>query len=304
MPTLRAQVEGIIRNELEKARVEVDWNMNEVHVLPGSNIVIEWTSSSGSLSHGLIEHFFPAEQAGIEVAHFTTLAKFKGIMESGELRLRPLLNRIDEEEFVHFVNHFGLLGYLNSEDGDPYYKTLMRDLFYASFTDPKQDNEDYMWKAFGDQGNGVKIIFRISPIDNRAEVRRVQYKTEKDAFNSLIAAIMRRIHDECGRHFVMRGISRIGAFYLPLGYYLELETEIRLLVKSWGNGPAHELIASDAFGSYMGLCLRENTFCSLDVVKVECRNYDSLTEIQSAIMESSFPEADCVLVNRSGAADA
>jgi hypothetical protein len=296
MPALRAQVEGIIRNELKNAHVEVDWSMSEVHVLPGSSVVVEWTSSCGSLSNGLIEHFFPAEKAGIEVAHFTELEKFKAITKSGELRLRPLLNRIDEQEFRHFAEHFGLVGYLDSENDDPYYKTLMRDLFYASFTDPKPDNEDYMWQAFGDQGNGVKIIFQISPIENRAEVRRVKYKTKEDAFSSLIATIMRRIHDECGRHFVMRGISRIGAFYLPLGYCLEQEAEIRLLVKSWGEGPAHELIASDASGNYMGLCLLDNDFCSLNVARVECRNCDSLAEVKSTIAESVFPEAVCTLI--------
>ena len=290
MPTLRAQVEEIIRDELERARVEVDWNMNEVHVLPGSNIVVEWTSSRGSLSNGLIEHFFPAERADIKVAHFTRLANFKNILKSGELRLRPLLNRIDEQEFHQFAVHFELQGYLDSENEDPYYQTLMRDLFYASFTDPRPDNEDHMWDAFGDQGNGVKIVFQISPIEYRAEVRRVKYMTKEDAFSSLIATILRRIRDECGRHFVMRGISRIGAFYLPLGYSLELETEIRLLVKAWGEGPAHELIASDASGNYMGLRLRDNDFCLLNVVSVECRNPDSLAEVQIAVNESSFPD--------------
>ncbi len=269
--------------------------MNEIHVLPDSNTVVEWTSSRGSLSNGLIDHFFPAEQSGIEVAHFTSLAKFKGKIESGELRLRPLLNRIDEQEFIHFARHFGLQGCFDQEGEEPYYKTLMRNLFYASFTDPKPVNEDYMWQVFGDQRNGVKIIFQISPIGYRSEIRRVRYKTKEDAFSSLIASIMRRINSECGRNFVMRGTSRIGAFYLPLGFGLEQEAEIRLLVKSWGEGPAHELIASDASGDYIGLCLRGNAFCSLDVVRVECHNRDSHAVITNVIAESSFPETRCTL---------
>ncbi len=293
MTALRAQVETIIKEELAIACVAVDWDMDEIHVLPDSDVVIEYTSSEASLSQALIEHFFPAEKAGIELAHFTSLESFESIAKSNELRLSSLLKRLNEQEFKPFAVDFGLLGYLDAKNGEPYYKTLMGDLFYTSFTDPEPNNSSYMWQLFGDQGKGVKITFQVSPIERHAEIRRVRYGSKNQAVKSLIKSIMLRIKQECGRHFVMRGISRVGAFYLPLGYALELEHETRLLVKSWGDGPAHQLVSGDQQCKYLPLMLGTggNKFCSLNIIEIQSGSMSDNAKVDRALENSSFSGA-------------
>lgn len=293
MTSLRAQVEAIIQEELANAHVAVNWDMDEIHVLPDSKVVIEYTSSEGSLSQALIEHFFPAEQAGAEVSHFTSLNSFKSIAASNELRLSSLLKRINEQEFRPFSEDFGLSGHLDTSDGEAYYKALMESLFYTSFTDAEPNDPNYMWQLFGDQGKGVKLTVQVSPIKRRAELRRVRYSSQNEAAKSLISSIMRRIKQECGRHFIMRDISRVGAFYLPLGYSLEREEETRLLVKSWGDGPAHELASGQADQAHLPLELGigANEFCSLNIVEVQSGPQSNGAEIDNVLANSSFSGA-------------
>jgi hypothetical protein len=288
MTTVRSQVEAIIREELGKSGVAVAWDMREVHVLPDSKIVIEYTSSEGSLSQALIEHFFPSEAPDIEVAHFTSTDSFRSIVTSNELRLFSPLKRISEQEFRPFSEDFGLSGYLDTSNGEPYYKTLMGSLFYTSFTQPQPPDPSYMWQVFGDQGRGVKLIFKVSPIESRAEFRRVRYSSKNEAAKSLIGSITRRIQQECGRHFIMRGISRVGAFYLPLGYSLETEKETRLLVKSWGEGPAHKLVLGQGDDAYLPLALGSNAnqFCLLNLVEVQSGSNSDKAEIDRILMNS------------------
>lgn len=271
MMNIRNQVEKIISEELTNAGVNAEWNMNEIHVLPDSKTVIEYTSSSGNLSQALINHYFPPILDTSRQAHFTTLDNLELILTSQSLRLYTLLKRVNEQEFKPFSEDFGLTGYLDEKDGEPYYKTLMSDLFYTSFTSPTLVDEPYMWNVFGAGGKGVKIIFEISVIQSRSELRPVIYRTKNQAAGSLIKKLIERIKNECNRHLIMRGISRVGAFYLPLGYSLEKEEETRLLIKSWGEGPAHGLIKERGTKAYIPLKLGDgsNQFCELNIVEVQ-----------------------------------
>lgn len=295
MTGLRQQVENIIREELDKAQVTVPWDMNEIHVLPDSKTVIEYTSSAGSLSEALVEHFFPVEPAGSRFSHFTSLEFFKSILASNELRLGSLLGKVNQQEFRPFSEDFGLSGYLDESDGEPYFKSLMADLFYTSFTTTEPSDPDYMWRVFGKQYTGVKITFEISPIRSRAELRKVRYSSATDAAKSLIASIMRRVEQECGRHFIMRGISRVGAFYLPLGYSLEREDETRLLVKSWGAGPAHELISGHGEEAYLPLALGSgaNELCMLNIVEVQAGAQSDGAEIDRTLAATGLSGVLC-----------
>jgi hypothetical protein len=268
---IRNKVQSIISDELAKSSVTTDWTMDEIHVLPGSGAVIEYTSSSGALSQALINHYFPPITGKSRQAHFTTLDNFKSVLNSKSLRLYSLLKRVNEQEFEPFSEDFGLSGYLDESQGEPYYKSLMGDLFYTSFTNIIPTDESYLWSVFGGSGTGVKIVFDISVIKSCSELRPVIYGTKNQAAGSLIKKLNDRIESECGRHFIMRGISRIGAFYLPLGYNLEKEEETRLLIKSWGEGPAHELIEHDGRYSYIPLKLGDdkNEFCDLKIAEVQ-----------------------------------
>lgn len=273
MMNIRNQVEKIISEELKDAGVNTKWNMNEIHVLPDSKTVIEYTSSSGSLSQALINYYFQPILGTSRQAHFTTLDNLKSILTSQSLRLYTLLKRVNEQEFKPFSDDFGLTGYLDKKDGEPYYKTLMGDLFYTSFTSPNPVDEQYLWNVFGAGENGVKIIFEISVIKSCSELRPVIYRTKNQAAGSLIKKLIERIKNECNRHFIMRGISRVGAFYLPLGYSLEKEEETRLLIKSWGEGLAHDLIEDHGTKAYIPLKLGDsgNQFCKLNIVEIQVK---------------------------------
>jgi len=287
---VRSKVNRIIEDELAKSNVSAEWSMDEIHVLPGSDVVIEYTSSKGGLSQALIDHYFPPILDTSKQAHFTTLDKFKSILSSKSLRLYTLEKRINEQEFKPFSEAFGLTGYLDDSDGEPYYKTLARDLFYTSFTNTTPTDGPYLWNVFGDRGNGVKIVFELSVIKSRSELRPVKYQTRSQAASSLIKKINDRIQNECKRHFIMRGISRVGAFYLPLGFSLEKEEETRLLVKSWGEGPAHDLIESDGQYTYIPLKLDagNNLFCNLSIVEVQAGEMCDRSEVEKLLNDSEL----------------
>lgn len=287
---VRSKVQHIIKDELSKSNVAVEWSMDEIHVLPESKIVIEYTSSKGALSQALINHYFPPILVASKQAHFTTLDKLKSILSSKSLRLYTLEKRINEQEFKPFSEDFGLTGYLDDNDGEPYYKTLARDLFYTSFTNITPTDEPYLWNVFGARGHGVKIIFELSVIKSRSELRPVKYQTKSQAISSLIKTINDRIKNECNRHFIMRGISRIGAFYLPLGYSLEKEEETRLLVKSWGEGPAHDLIENDGQYAYIPLNLGacNNQFCNISIVEVQAGEKCNESEVEKLLNDSGL----------------
>jgi hypothetical protein len=88
----------------------------------------------------------------------------------------------------------------------------------------------------------------------------------------------------------MRGISRVGAFYLPLGYSLEKEEETRLLIKSWGEGSAHELIENDGQYTYIPLALGagKNDFCDINIVEVQVGGKCDKSEVEKMLKDSGL----------------
>ena len=86
----------------------------------------------------------------------------------------------------------------------------------------------------------------------------------------VIKALSDRIYAECRRHFIMRGISKIGAFYLPLGYQLEKEEETRLLIKSWGDGLAYKMNTKGEDYPYIPLKIgkEQNEFCDIQISRI------------------------------------
>jgi len=297
MESLQDRVQKIIHEEMEASGATGPWDMREIHVLPGSHIVIEYSSSQGTLSQLIIEYYFPLIREQKRLAHFTSLEKFKSIISTGTLRLYSLRKRINEQEFKTFSEDFGLVGYLDDSQGEPYYKTLMSDLFYTSFTNPNPADEPYMWNVFGASGAGIKILFDVSIEEDRAELRPVIYRTKNQAAGTLVKRLMDRIHAECGRRFIMRGISRIGAFYLPLGYSLEKEEETRLLIKSWGEGPVHDMVVRTGNDAYIPLPINNNvnSFCKLIVAEVQVGPNCNTLEIKEFLQNAGLSS---VVVNK------
>ena len=216
MTLTQEKVRRIIDEELKNAGISDRWDMREIHVLPNSQIVIELTSAPGTISEALIDHHFPPIKDEVELAHYTSLTSGKSILNSGELRLYSILKRLSQHEFHTFSEAHGLQGYLENKDGEPYYITLMRDLFYTSFTDPNLQDQQQMWNVFGDGGTGVKLVLKVQVIKKCSELRPILYHSASKSPETVIKQLSDRIFDECSCHFIMRGISRIGAFYLPL----------------------------------------------------------------------------------------
>lgn len=264
MLTIQKKVKKIIDEELIRANIHVDFEMQNIHMSPYSKSLIEYTSDV-SLSEAIINHHFPRITEEIEVAHFTKFDKFKCIIGSEELRLFPILKHKDEKEFLSFYETHGLSAFLDYEDGEPYGYKLMRELYYTSFTRIDNVNENYMWNAFAGSGTGVKIIFKISVKHKRADLRPVLYHSESKNPSTLIKTMSDRILDECGKHFIIRGISRIGAFFLPLGYSLEDEEETRLLIRS--SDTAKKLIVQGKEYPYLPLKIgkEKNEFCNIEI---------------------------------------
>lgn len=267
--TLRQDIEQAINEELQTAGIALAVDMYEFHVHTDSGVVMESTDSDGKLSEALIEHHFPIITGPEEFAHYTGFDTFKNIVDSAELRLACLLKRIDEAEFKTFSDDHNLSGHLQPLEGkpEPYYKLLMNDLFYTSFTSVQPVEEDYMWNEFGENGAGVKLVFRIQPIGRRAELRPVYYSKDPKHNLTVINQICTRILKDFKRHLILRGISRIGAFYLPFGF--NVENESRLLVKRWDVGPANQRVVGDGANAYLPLSInQDNPFCKIELCEI------------------------------------
>lgn len=284
---LRTKVESILQDELSNANIDTSVNMNEIHALPDSKCVIEHTSSEAALSEAILNFHFPRIIDSVEVAHFTSIDVLRSIAKSNEFRLYTLLKRLNQQEFEPFCQEHGLSGYLDTSDEEPYYKTLAKEIFYSSFTQTTNCDENYMWNVFANSGKGVKLFLKIKPIQKRSELRPILYHSSAKNPSTLIKKIRERVLNECDRHFIIRGISRIGAFYLPLGFQLEKEEEVRLVVKNWGSGPAFELIKTDQKLGFdyipLGLGENGNIFCHISVERIMCGPNASQQEVIDAI---------------------
>ena len=147
---------------------------------------------------------------------------------------------------------------------------MCRDLFYTSLTRLPSMNEAAMWDEFADHGRGVRLVFRVQPVLNRAELRPVRY------WNPLLQTLIQELQEasqrQLHRPLVLMGISRIGGFYLPMRY--DIEEEIRLLIKRFNvPGLAHdpwEVVQIDGVHQYLPLPLnQDNDFCRIDLIRVD-----------------------------------
>ncbi len=189
-------------------------------------------SDKRSLSDAILEHAFPHVRGQVELDHYTTMPRFRGIVQSGDFRLSQLRKRLGEHEFWSFAEDHGLRGYLEQNDaGKALYKDLADDLFFGSFTRPGTDNEDGLWEEFGGHGRGVRLRLRLEPLIADAELRPIHYPHGPTLLKRVNDALIASV----GVPFIPRALSRVGAFYLPLTTY-GWEQEVRLLVKRWKGG--------------------------------------------------------------------
>lgn len=183
--------------------------------------VIE-TSRYDHLSRSILAHDMPEITTATLLDHYTRSTGFKGIMESQELRLAPVTLRLGHSELAAFALEHGLWGYVESNGTSlPLLHEAAADLFYASFTEPVPS--DHLWTTFGDNENGYRLRFEVTP--GAAQLRAMRYEAGE--------TLLKRINDALANdglpRFILKGVSRVGAYYLPMQYQSEDET--RLLAK-------------------------------------------------------------------------
>jgi hypothetical protein len=80
-----------------------------------------------------------------------------------------------EGEFFTFARLQGWRGFLDEPQNLPEAQKSGADLFYTSLTRLTARNEAYMWDEFADQGQGVRLRFRVATTGRMGQLRAIQY---------------------------------------------------------------------------------------------------------------------------------
>jgi hypothetical protein len=206
--------------------------IGEEDLVVTDNIV--WDTSEERLSKAIAQHIWPSLSSD-EVFHFTTAATAEAIERTGLFRLYNLERRHHEDEIEAFCQAHGFDGYLALDaNGIPLYRReLMPQMFFASFASQyvDEDSERNLWSTFGNEGARLKL--RISA--RNPDFRRIRYAGTQPQI-PLLRDINTLVETNYHRRFILRGIARLCAFYLPSEY--GIEDEKRILFKKWdGFGP-------------------------------------------------------------------
>lgn len=204
-----------------------DPDMRQIYV--GKDSIREF-SQYDELTEAVLDHDMPAITGPVELDHYTTSRGFRGILDSQALHLAPVTRRLNEGELGPFALEHGLHGYVDPQGKQTaLLRAAAADIFYAAF---HQGNpSDRLWDAFGDKGNGYRLRFRVTA-SGIADLRAVRYQGAP--------TLLRQVNDALSSaglpRFVMKGVSRVGAYFIPAFWQDEQET--RLLAKRFLGGGA------------------------------------------------------------------
>ncbi|KPM25506.1 hypothetical protein AAJ72_07660 [Citromicrobium sp. RCC1885] len=221
------------------------------------------TSNYNGLTSAILDHDMPALSGTVQLDHYTDRAGFRGIMQSGELHLSPLARRLDQGELDTFAWEHGLDGYVEKNGPvKPLLRQAAADLFYTSFT-ALPPNDD-LWAGFGDQGNGYRLRFEVTP-SGAGQLREIRYHGS----TTLLRKVNDALVDAGLPRFILKGISRVGAFYLPATWRHESET--RLLAKRFAGAGAPVL--AGPCGEYWSVPIDQpNPTADLSLIEIGVRN--------------------------------
>lgn len=188
------------------------------------------------LSSSIINHVWPSIESAT-VYHYTSKSAAESILNSGTFRLYCILKRFKEDEISAFCKIHSLDGYLEKDDlGNEKYKTMiMPNTFYSSFTDSSitADQEEYFWRTFASV-DGVRIKIQIQA--SNPNFRKMQCADETGQPIKILSDLTNLIKTKYDRDFILKGMSRLCAFYLSKDY--DIENEFRILHRYWeGLGP-------------------------------------------------------------------
>lgn len=228
--------EQIFRSVLGSATPDAVFDDRAITISEDGRRLYEHTGNGHLLAEAVLGVDFPREAGPIELDHYTSLDGLKAISASAQLHLHPVAKRLHEDEFSTFAREHGFEGYFDDNGrGKKILEELSEDLFYISLATPGNPNEADLWKVFAEDGRGVRLRLRLTP-RAPADLRRIGYQTGKPtALKSINDALLVR----AGLIYIPWTVSRICAFYLPIGY--REEHEVRLMVKRHVGGPDHTI---------------------------------------------------------------
>jgi hypothetical protein len=277
----------IFRSVLGGATPDAVFEERAVTISKDGKRLYEHTGNGHVLAEAVLGMDFPREAGPIALDHYTSLAGLKAIAASAQLRLHPVTKRLHEDEFTTFAREHDLQGYFDDDGrGEKVLEELAKDLFYISLARPGNPNEPDLWSVFANDGRGVRLRLRLTP-KAPADLRRMGYQTGSPT-------ALKRINDALlaqeGLIYTPWTISRICAFYLPIGY--REEHEVRLMVKRHVGGPDYTTkggpwdvwpIALAAPGTTTG-----DEWCEIELVEVTAGARCTLAAVQNALADTIF----------------
>jgi hypothetical protein len=228
-PPTPVQIASVLNSELAGWPELSGLDFTRLHAT--ASIVREQSGSGSSLSNAIFDATFPRADASKEYFHYTRQYTFESIIGSGDMRLYWLKKRLSDYEYQTFCDDHSLDGYTEVDPltGVPLFDSIAEDLFYLSVTE--KSGNPTMWELFGDKGNGACLRLTLTPIYERSQLRHIRYKGTQR--KTMIRIIQDTIKDTFGLHFILDGLSRVPAFYLPM--MLKDENEIRLISNAFGS---------------------------------------------------------------------
>lgn len=205
------------------------------HIIVTNDSVTGIDKPNKSLSSLIIDKIWPSVESAT-VFHYTSKDKAESILNSGNIRLYSILKRYTDDEVSAFCKAHSLNGYLEKDtNGQELYKTLiMPNTFYSSFTTTTvtPNQEEYFWRTFA-ANDGVRL--KIAVKASHPDFRRIVYPKKDGNPLPILFELTHMIREEYQREFILKGISRLCAFYLSKQY--EIESEFRMLHRYCGLGP-------------------------------------------------------------------
>jgi hypothetical protein len=247
------------------------------HITVTENLVCDFAKPDSYLSECIIQKLWPRiDQA--KVFHFTSMEAAESIISSRTFRLQNLAKRFGEGELSTFSATHKLDGYMEQDaHGKPVYRTLlMPTIFYASFADSSLSGpqQEALWRRFA-PNDGVRLTLNIEA--SNPNFRRIKYEGKQRQPIKVLEELATTLKDRHNRRFLLSGISRLCAFYLPGAEY-EVENELRVLYKAWeGIGP--QPIGSGA-SAYLEIPLGSMSEAGyrIDIVEVCSRTRPSMPD--------------------------
>lgn len=277
----------IFRSVLGNATPDKVFDDKAVAISEDGKRLYEYTGNGRVLAEAVLGVDFPREAGPIELDHYTSLDGLKAIATSAQLHLHPVAKRLHEDEFATFAREHDLQGYFDDNGrGEKVLEDLSKDLFYISLAKLGNPDEADLWSAFANDGRGVRLRLRLTP-KAPADLRRMGYQTGSPT-------ALKRINDALlaqeGLVYTPWTISRICAFYLPIGY--REEHEVRLMVKRHEGGPDRTIkgrqwdvwpIALAAPGATTG-----DEWCEIELVEITAGARCAAPAVRSALAGTIF----------------